>query len=326
MRAVALGHDLGAKLPAHSPRRPTHWPQWWHLQRKRWRPRGSRWRRHPRHRPQVGSVERAGQFQLGRHRQCLPRRIHFGGQAPLAHRPGAQHSRRRALHADVGGRLRRRRQGGSGGQDRAGHQGRHRRLSEQGTGGQRRRQRRVPQQRRLHPDRAGVPDRVRGGHGQGAGDRGLPRAPRHGVELGRFVRQPRGPLQRWHGVRERYGQWQDRDWAAEHHPAAWLLHAPHGVGVQLAQWRLDQGLDFRQQRLGQQQGRRSGRPLVHGRRRQQRRRAGDHHRRDHHRQRRNVPVHDGHRPRRRHARGRAGQGQGHLGVLGARERWRARLP
>ena len=49
----------------------------------------------------------------------------LNGHAAVAHRSRAQHPRGRALHAVRGLRLRRRRQGRDGGQDRARHQGRH---------------------------------------------------------------------------------------------------------------------------------------------------------------------------------------------------------
>jgi hypothetical protein len=107
------------------------------VQRERWQPRGSRWRRQTRHRAEVGGGHE-GQFPVRHHRPSLYCGIHLGWQAALEHQPGREYSRRGTLHADVGGRLRRRRQGGILLQDRTGDQGRNRRVSEHRTRGQRR--------------------------------------------------------------------------------------------------------------------------------------------------------------------------------------------
>jgi rhamnogalacturonan endolyase len=115
---------------------------------------------------------------VGRHRRRLHRRVHVGRQACGAS-TWARTSAPGALHADVGVRLRRRRQGGVAVKTAPG--------TKDGTGAylstgprcQRRRQRCVPQCNRLHSHWARVPDRVRRRHRQGTGDRGLSRASRH---------------------------------------------------------------------------------------------------------------------------------------------------
>ena len=125
-----------------------------HLQRQRHQRGRPRRRRRIRAGREVGSLERQGQLAGGLHRQRLPRRLHAGRHAPLAHRPRPQHPRRRALHAVHGLRPRRRREGGGGGADR----GRHgRRRGER----HRRSRRRLAQHGGLRAGRARVPHRLR---------------------------------------------------------------------------------------------------------------------------------------------------------------------
>ena len=140
---------LGAELPAHS----AH-ATGFQLRGQRRQPGRSRRRRRLRDRAQVAARQRAGQRQRRGHGQHLSRRYQAGRHAPVAHRSGAQHPFGRALHAALGVRLRRRRQGRGGGEDRAGHQGRHGRYLGKGPAASDNDSTGVPQLGRLHPERA----------------------------------------------------------------------------------------------------------------------------------------------------------------------------
>ena len=138
-RRLGVGDRLGAAVPARAaadPARRQHAghlhadaQRGLHLHRQRRQRRRRRRRRALRDHPQVGSDQLEGQLAVGLHRRRVHRRLPPGRDAAVAHRPRAEHPRRRALHPVHGLRLRRRREGGDGGQDRARHQGRHRRRS-----------------------------------------------------------------------------------------------------------------------------------------------------------------------------------------------------
>jgi hypothetical protein len=117
----------------------------------------------------------------------LRRRLQAQRHPAVADQPGPQHPGRRALHPVPGLRLRRRRRRRGGDEDRR----RHRRRA---PAGHRQRLRGLPQLQRLHPDRAGVPDHVQRPHRRRPVDRELRAAARHGLLLGRQLRQPRRPV------------------------------------------------------------------------------------------------------------------------------------
>ena len=199
-----------------------------HVQRQRRQRRRRRRRRRLRDHPQVGSVELEGQLAVGLHRQRLHRRVQARRHAAVADRSRAQHPRRRALHAVRGHRLRRRRQGGDGGEDRARDEGRHRRLPQARPGGERRRHARsTGRQRRLRAVRARVPDGVQRPDRRGDGDGELRGAARHGELVGRQLRQPRRSLPRDRRLRRHHRP-------AELHHGARLLHADDADGLELA--------------------------------------------------------------------------------------------
>ena len=210
----------------------------------------------------MGPDQRQGQLPVRRHRQRVRRRVRAERHAAVADRPGPQHPGRRALHAVPGLRLRRRRQGRGRDEDRGRHPVRHR-------AGDRRRQRRLPEQRRLRADRARVLHGVHRPDRRDRRDHQLRPAPRHGLQLGRQLRQPRRPVPRRHRVPRRSA-------AVDHHGPR-LLHACRRRGVGLPQRPADPALDVRleQLHLRQQHVRRAGQPLAVGGRRGPGRQAGD---------------------------------------------------
>ena len=104
-------------------------------------------------------------------------------------------------------------------------------------------------------------------------------APRHGVQLGRQLRQPGRPVPGRHRLPRRSA-------AVDHHGPR-LLHACRRRGLGLPQRVADPAVDVRlEQHLRQQHLRRAGQPLAVGRRRRRRRQAGDPLRRRRHRRQR----------------------------------------
>lgn len=189
-------------------------------------------RRHVRTRAQVGPVQRQGQLPVRLHRQRVRGRLPPRRHPPVAHRPGPQHPGLRPLHPVPGVRLRRRRPGRGGDEDRRRHQGRPRRRDRQF-------ERRSPQLQRVRaqrpriPDHVQRPDRRRAVHGR------LRPAARHGLLLGRQLRQPGGSFPGRDGVPGRRASF------AHHGPR--LLHPQRHRRLGLPQRLADQAVDVRQQ-------------------------------------------------------------------------------
>ncbi|GAA3422130.1 hypothetical protein GCM10018952_71140 [Streptosporangium vulgare] len=209
---------------------------------------------------QVGAQRRQGQLPVRDHQPGLHRRDQTRRHPAVADQPGPQHPRRRPLHPVPGVRLRWRRPGRGGDEDRRRHGRRPRRHHRQ-------RERQPRQLLRLHPGRSRVPDDVQRPDRRRDVDRQLRAGARHRLLLGRQLRQPGGPVPGGHRLPGRP--------AAEPDHGTRLLHPVGHRRLGLPQRLAHPPLDVRLQLLGQRRLRRAGQPPAVHRRRGRRRQAGD---------------------------------------------------